>query len=183
MLLWQPFGPAPATRGPAPNLTRLRPGAPRAPARRAHRRRRPGPGGRLSSGGRASAPGGTRWPAARGPTAGSELPAPPAPSAGRQGQTAPPAPGTVNHSRRGQLDGPRARGPMQRSPCETATGPELTPHGPSSRARGTVSAAKLIPGSQGRGPRAHELRGLLWQPSGPAPATTATGLNLTRLRG
>ena len=29
---------------------------------------------------------------------------------------------------RGQLDGPRARGPMQCRPCETATRPELTKH-------------------------------------------------------
>ena len=80
---------------------------------------------------------------------------------------------------------------MHCRPCETATRPELTKHRshlgraclcshPRSPQTGhTVSEAKLIPRSQGRGPRAHELRSLLWQSSGPAPATMGTGLNLT----
>lgn len=66
-----------------------------------YHRHRPGPGACLLSSGRASVPGGRRWPAARAPTAGSVLPASLAPSAAHQGQTAPPAPGTVNHSRAG----------------------------------------------------------------------------------
>lgn len=62
---------------------------------------------------------------------------------------------------------------MQCRPCETVTGPELTKHRPHPcRAcphahpreppdGGAMSAAKLIPRPQGRGPGAHELRSLL----------------------
>lgn len=56
----------------------------------------------------------------------------------------------------------------------TCAGPASTLT-PGNQAWGALSTAKLIPRSQGRGPRAHELWSLLWQPSGPAPATTGTG--------
>lgn len=81
------------------NLTQLQVSLARALS--SYHRRRPDPGACLLSSGRASEPGGRRWPAARAPTAGSVLPASLAPFAAHQGQTAPPAPGTVNHSRAG----------------------------------------------------------------------------------
>ena len=66
--------------------------------------------------------------------------------------------------------------------CPIWAGPASAPTPASPQTGHTVSIAKLIPRSQGRGPRAHELRSLLWQSSGPAPATTGTGLNLTWLQ-
>lgn len=83
------------------------------------------------------------------------------------------------------------RGPIQCSPCEIATGPELTQHRP-----GCTESAFLptpeTPGPRveclqpnlslspkGRGHRAHEQQSLLWQSSGPAPTMRRQELNLT----